>query len=145
MSITLDPWDLMGCSLPGSSVHGIFLGKNTRVSCHFLLKGIFQTQGSNRVSCTADRIFTILVTRVAQTAFNHSGIKGFYFSSSNIYTSKSRKVLGPELSCVPPWMPDFGQFPIPGCTLGCSKVPAPKVGREETGTFHGLQQVAQLI
>ena len=35
------------CSLPGSAVHGIFPGKNTGVSCRFLLKGIFPTQGSN--------------------------------------------------------------------------------------------------
>ena len=34
----------MDCSLPGSSVHG---GKNTQVGCHFLLLGIFPTQGSN--------------------------------------------------------------------------------------------------
>ena len=33
----------MDCSLPGSSVHG----KNTGVDCHFLLQGIFPTQGSN--------------------------------------------------------------------------------------------------
>ena len=33
--------------LQGSSVHGIFPGTNTRVGCHFLLQGIFQTQGSN--------------------------------------------------------------------------------------------------
>ena len=31
---------------PGSSVHGI-LSKNTGVSCHALLQGIFPTQGSN--------------------------------------------------------------------------------------------------
>ena len=35
------------CSLPGSLVHGIFPGKNTRLGCHFLLQGIFPTQGSN--------------------------------------------------------------------------------------------------
>ena len=35
------------CSPPGSSVHGIFLGKNTEVGCSFLLQGIFLTQGSN--------------------------------------------------------------------------------------------------
>ena len=29
----------MDCSLPGSSVHGIFPGKNTGVGCHFLLGG----------------------------------------------------------------------------------------------------------
>ena len=37
--------DLMDCSLPGSSVHGIF--QSTGVGCHFLLRGIFPTQGSN--------------------------------------------------------------------------------------------------
>ena len=34
-------------SLPGSSVHGDSPGKNTGVGCHFLLQGIFLTQGSN--------------------------------------------------------------------------------------------------
>ena len=36
--------DPMDCSPPGSSVHG----KNTGVGCHFLLQGIFPTQGLNR-------------------------------------------------------------------------------------------------
>ena len=35
------------CTLPGSSAHVIFSGKNTGVGCHFLLQGIFLTQGSN--------------------------------------------------------------------------------------------------
>ena len=39
--------DLTDCSLPGSSVHGDSLGKNTGVGCHALLQGIFPTQGSN--------------------------------------------------------------------------------------------------
>ena len=37
----------MDCSLPGFSVHGIFPGKNARMNCHFLLQGIFPTQGLN--------------------------------------------------------------------------------------------------
>ena len=37
----------MHCSLPGSSVHGNFSGKSTGVGCHFLLQGIFLTQGLN--------------------------------------------------------------------------------------------------
>ena len=37
----------MDCSLPGSSVHEDSPGKNTRVGCHALHQGIFQTQGSN--------------------------------------------------------------------------------------------------
>jgi len=37
----------MNCSLPGSSVHDNFPGKNTGVGCHFPLQGIFPTQRSN--------------------------------------------------------------------------------------------------
>ena len=39
--------DLMDSTPPGSSVHGIFPGKNTGAGCHCLLQGIFPTQGSN--------------------------------------------------------------------------------------------------
>ena len=38
--------DPMDCSLPGSSVHWIF-HSSTGMDCHFLLHGIFPTQGSN--------------------------------------------------------------------------------------------------
>ena len=37
----------MDCSPPGSSVHGVFPGKNTGVGCHFLLQGIIPTQALN--------------------------------------------------------------------------------------------------
>ena len=36
----------MDCSLQDSSVHGIFQAR-AGVGCHFLLLGIFPTQGSN--------------------------------------------------------------------------------------------------
>ena len=39
--------DPMDCSPPASTVHGISPGRNTGVGCHFLLQGIFATQGSN--------------------------------------------------------------------------------------------------
>ena len=39
--------DLMDCSLPGSSIHEIFQVKSTGAGCHFLLQGVFPTQGSN--------------------------------------------------------------------------------------------------
>ena len=42
--VLLDPMD---CGLPGCSVYGISLGKNTWVSGHVLLQGIFLTQGLN--------------------------------------------------------------------------------------------------
>ena len=32
---------------PGSSVHGILPGNNTGPGCHFLLQGIFPSQGLN--------------------------------------------------------------------------------------------------
>ena len=40
-------FDPMDCSPPGSSVHRDSPGKNTEVSCHALLQGIFPTQGLN--------------------------------------------------------------------------------------------------
>ena len=42
-----DSCDLTVCSPPGSSVLGVFPGKNTGVGSHFLLQVIFPTQGSN--------------------------------------------------------------------------------------------------
>ena len=42
--------DLMDCSPPGSSVHGIL--QERTLECCFLLQGIFPTQGSNlRLLC----------------------------------------------------------------------------------------------
>ena len=45
--VVSDSWDPMDHSLPGSSVHGIFPGKNTQVGWNFLFQGILPTQGSN--------------------------------------------------------------------------------------------------
>ena len=62
-------WDPVDCSLPGSSIHGILQAKilervaisfsNTGVDCHFLLQGIFLTQGSNPGSRIAGRRFNL--------------------------------------------------------------------------------------
>ena len=49
----------MGCSPPGSSVHGDAPGKNIGMGCHALLQGIFPTQGStcfSYVSCIGRRV-----------------------------------------------------------------------------------------
>ena len=48
--------DPMDCSPPGSSVHGIFPGKNTGVDCHFLLQEIFPTQGWNLLNWQVDSL-----------------------------------------------------------------------------------------
>ena len=57
LCLTLRP---QGLYPPGSFVHGILPGKNTGVGCHFLLQGIFLTQGSNPhlLSCVVGRFFT---------------------------------------------------------------------------------------
>ena len=39
--------DPMDCSLPGSSVYGVFQARVLEWVDHFLLQGIFPTQGSN--------------------------------------------------------------------------------------------------
>ena len=39
--------DPMDCTPQGSSVNGDSSGRNTGVNCHFLLQGIFPTQGLN--------------------------------------------------------------------------------------------------
>ena len=46
-SVVSDSWEPLDCSPPGSAVHGDFPGKNTGVGCHFLLQGVFLTQGLN--------------------------------------------------------------------------------------------------
>ena len=45
--VTSDSCDPVNCSLPGSSVHGIFQGKLSEWVCSLLLQGIFQTQELN--------------------------------------------------------------------------------------------------
>ena len=51
-------YDPIGHSPPGSSVHEIFSGKNTRVGCHDLLQGIFPTQGIIPHVLHCSRFFT---------------------------------------------------------------------------------------
>ena len=46
-------------------------GKNTGVGCHFLLQGIFPTQGSSQVSCIAGTFFTVKATRQAHCMCVH--------------------------------------------------------------------------
>ena len=53
--------DPMDYSLPGSTVHGISQARITGVGCHFLIQGIFPTQGVNPYLlhlCIAGGFFT---------------------------------------------------------------------------------------
>ena len=47
----------MDCSLPGTPVRGISQARILRVGCHFLLQGIFLTQGSNLYLLSSQAIF----------------------------------------------------------------------------------------
>ena len=47
IQLCLTLYDPMDCSLPGSSVHGILQARMLEWGCHFLLQGIFPTQGFN--------------------------------------------------------------------------------------------------
>ena len=58
--------DPMGCSPPGSSVHGDSTGQNTGVGCHALLQGIFSTQGWNPGLPHCRQILYHWTTREAQ-------------------------------------------------------------------------------
>ena len=81
--------DPMDCSPPGSAVHGISRGKNTGVSCHFLLQGIFlpldQTRFSS-ISCMGRRVLY---------HWRHLGSPSFSIATSS--SSGSTMMLGRSL------------------------------------------------
>ena len=54
----------MDCSPPGFSVHGILQARKLFVGCHFLLQGIFVTQGSNQ---------SLLHWQVGSVLLSHQG------------------------------------------------------------------------
>ena len=64
--------DPLDSSLLGSSVCGIFSGKTAGVGCHFLLQGIFSTQGSN------PRLLHLLHCRLILYALSHQGSPGYH-------------------------------------------------------------------
>ena len=92
-------WDPMDCSLPGSSVHWIFLGKNTGVGSYFLLQGSLPDPGIEPKSpaLQADSLLSEIpgaqiVLRVRpnlpllSSLENWSGIPFLYFSKPNNYS-----------------------------------------------------------
>ena len=76
--------DPVDCSLAVSSVH--FLGKNTGVGCHFLLQGIFSTQGSN--PC-------LLQWQADSSPLSHQGSPGMkYFELIFVYDMRKEFSFG---------------------------------------------------
>ena len=64
----------MDSSLLRSSVHGISLGKNTRVGCQFLLQGIILTQGLN---------WSLLYWQADSSPLSHLGSPGEHETVGN--------------------------------------------------------------
>ena len=87
------PW-----TVPGSSVHGVFPGKNTRMGCHFLLQGVFLTQYHTQVSWIADGFFTDWATRETHELSGKPIIynKYMYISESLVCVYKTE-----SLCCTP--------------------------------------------
>ena len=54
VQLSVTPW-----TVARQAPLSIWTGKNTGVGCHFLLQGIFPTQGLNQVSHLADRHFIL--------------------------------------------------------------------------------------
>ena len=59
--------DPMDCSLPQSSIHGIFQARVLEWVAISFSRGIFPTQGSNPVSHIVGRHFTVWATKEAQS------------------------------------------------------------------------------
>ena len=77
----------MDCSPSGSSVRGDSPGKNTGVGCHFLLQGIFLTQGSNP-SLLYWQVDSVPLSHQRSPCTLHSrGLKRFLLSFGNRFLS----------------------------------------------------------
>ena len=101
------------CSPPGSSILGIFQAKHTGMGCHFLLQGIFPTQGSNLNLLRGRQILYIWASRGAPFLFIFSELQLGFLKSSGVSTEqwklrtigyKLRGGLSPTISKLGPGM-----------------------------------------
>ena len=76
----------MDCCPPGSSVLGSFSGKNTGMGCHFLLQGIFPTQGLNLC------LWDLMYWQADSLPLSHLGSSGSYGNSTFNFWSKLHTV-----------------------------------------------------
>ena len=62
-----------------------FSGKNTKVGCHFLLQGIFQTQGQTCVSCISCIASRLFITESQGENFLSKKMKVIKMQHSSIF------------------------------------------------------------
>ena len=75
--------DPMDCSPPGSSVHGIFQARILEWAAISFSRGSSQPRDRTRVSCVADRHFTVWATREARRSLETNQKFTVLFSSIN--------------------------------------------------------------
>jgi len=92
----------MGCSLPGSSVHGDSPGKNIGVGCCALPQGIFPTQGSNSGLPHCRQILYHSATREAREVLGEMKTKGKLCPDKEMWLRPWRTRKQTKLSLVPP-------------------------------------------
>ena len=73
--------DLMDCSLPGSSIHGIFLGKSTGVGCHCLL----ESTNIYEISIQSLNLETWLCESLSKMLLSEHSLQENGHHSTNIY------------------------------------------------------------
>ena len=74
--------DPMDCSLPGSSVYGIFQARVLEWVAISFSRGSSQPRDRTQVSCTAGRYFTVWATREAYYINRRPVFPGFLFKGS---------------------------------------------------------------
>ena len=97
-------FDPMDGSLPGSSIHGIFQARILEWAAISFSRGSSQPRDRTRVSCIADRRFTVWATR---ETYNQSSYKAdfFYYTISHPKPGTASEVTGnwrlawPHSSC----------------------------------------------
>ena len=67
--------DLMDCSPPGSSVHGVLQTRILKWVAILFSRGYSQLRDLSRVSCIAGRFFTVWATREALNGVYPLGVK----------------------------------------------------------------------
>ena len=116
--------DPMNCNLPAQASRLLcpwaFPGKNTREGCHFLLQGIFLTQGSNLCVLPYGQILYFWVPREAQSFVWHTAsVKTIRFWLSVKLTVDNFQTN--EHNCIPiklyknGWQPQFGPVWVAVC------------------------------
>ena len=97
-------WDPMVCSLPASSVHGIFQVRVLEWVAISLSRGSSRPRDWTRVSCIAGRHFTIWATREAQKRQRNKKSNGQHPVRSHKKQENSRKTYtSASLTMLKPW------------------------------------------